>query len=98
MIVSFRGAGTEDLFHGRNTKAARNACPRGLWRVAGRKLDQLDSVEDLVDLRIPPGNRLEVLTGRRKGQYSVRINDQFRVCFRWSAAGPCDVEIVDYHR
>jgi proteic killer suppression protein len=65
--------------------------------VAGRKLDQLDSAEQLDDLRIPAGNRLEALTGNRKGQYSIRINEQYRICFVWTADGPSDVEIVDYH-
>jgi len=97
VIESFADSGTEDVFYGRNTKAARKTCPRRLWRVAGRKLDQLDSVEALAELRIPPGNRLEALSGGRKGQYSIRINDQYRICFRWSASGPQSVEIVDYH-
>jgi proteic killer suppression protein len=97
MIQSFEDAATDDIFNGRNTQAARRLCPRALWRVAGRKLDQLDSVERLNDLRIPPGNRLEALKGNRSGQYSIRINDQYRICFRWTATGPSDVEIVDYH-
>ena len=89
--------GTEDIFNGRNTKAARKLCPRALWPVAGRKLDQLDSAEKLEDLRVPPGNRLEALSGSRRGQHSIRINEQYRVCFRWSENGPVSVEIVDYH-
>jgi proteic killer suppression protein len=64
---------------------------------AERKLQILDSVKDLNDLRVPPGNRLEKLSGDRRGQYSVRINDQWRICFRWRDDGPWDVEIVDYH-
>ena len=66
-------------------------------RIAVRKLTQLDIVEHLDDLRIPPGNRLEALRGDRKGQHSIRVNDQFRVCFGWEPNGACDVEIVDYH-
>ena len=97
MIQSFVGVGTDDVFDGRNTKAARKCCPRKLWRVARRKLDQLDSAEQLGDLRVPPGNRLEALLGDRRGQYSIRINQRYRVCFRWSEQGPADVEIVDYH-
>lgn len=97
MIKSFKDRATEDIFDGRGTKQARRACPSTLWRVAGRKLDQLDSAEQLDDLRIPAGNRLEALTGNRKGQYSIRINEQFRICFVWAADGPSDVEIVDYH-
>jgi proteic killer suppression protein len=65
--------------------------------VAQRKLDQLDSVERLDELRVPPGNRLEALGADRKGQHSVRINDQFRICFMWSDEGPTSVEITDYH-
>ena len=65
--------------------------------VARRKLRQLDIAGRLDDLRVPPGNRLEALTRDRAGQYSIRVNDQFRVCFRWTEAGPEDVEIVDYH-
>ena len=97
MIRSFRDAVTEDLFNGRDSKAARQRLPQQLWRVAGRKFDALDQAEDLTDLRVPPGNRLEALKGRREGQHSIRINDQYRVCFRWTAAGPEDVEVVDYH-
>ena len=81
MIKSFASAGTEDIFNGRNTKDARKTCPRDLWRVAARKLEQLDSVGLLEELRIPPGNRLETLSRDRKGQYSIRINEQYRVCF-----------------
>ena len=66
-------------------------------RIAVRKLAQLDAAETLDFLRAPPGNRLEALAGERKGQHSIRINDQFRVCFRWTTDGPEDVEIVDYH-
>lgn len=97
MIRSFAGAGTEDIFNGRNTKEARKTCPRDLWRVAARKLEQLDSVGLLEDLRIPPGNRLEALSRDRKGQFSIRINEQYRVCFVWTEEGPDHVEIVDYH-
>ena len=97
MIRSFKDEATENIFNGRGTRAARRACPSSLWRVADRKLDQLDSAEQLADLRIPPGNRLEALAGDRKGQYSIRINEQFRICFVWAEDGPGDVEIVDYH-
>ena len=97
MIVSFRDEGTEDVFNGRNTQAARNVCPQIVWRIAVRKLDQLDSVELLEDLRIPPGNRLQALRANRSGQYSIRVNDQYRVCFAWTNQGPTEVEIVDYH-
>ena len=97
MTRSFRNKGTEDIFDGRQTKAARKTCPQSLWRIAARKLDQLDSVTVLEELSVPPGNRLEALTGGRKGQYSIRINDQYRICFEWTGTDPVEVEVVDYH-
>ena len=97
MIRSFANAGTEDVFNGRNTKAARKVCPREIWPVAARKLEHLDSAERLEDLRVLPGNRLEALVGDRRGQYSIRINQRYRICFRWVTDGPSEVEIVDYH-
>lgn len=97
MIVSFKDEGTEDIFNGKNTKAARKTCPQSLWKSAARKLDQLDSVPTLNELRIPSGNWLEALRGDRKGQHSIRINDQYRICFIWTESGPDKVEIVDYH-
>jgi toxin HigB-1 len=97
MILSFHGAGTEDIFNGLNSAAARKTCPASLWKVAGRKLDQLDSVSMLSELSIPPGNRLEALAGSLQGQHSIRINDQYRICFIWTDSGPDSVKIVDYH-
>jgi toxin HigB-1 len=97
MIVTFKNKGTEDIFNGKNTKAARRTCPESLWKIAARKLDQLDSVALLDELRIPPGNWLESLGADRIGQHSIRINNQYRICFRWSESGPEQVEIVDYH-
>jgi proteic killer suppression protein len=97
MIQSFARAGTEDIFNGINSPAARRTCPENLWKLAARKLDQLDSISTLQELRIPPGNRLEALGGDRKGQYSIRINDQYRICFFWTDQSPDQVEIVDYH-
>jgi proteic killer suppression protein len=97
MISSFRDGATEDIFNGINSKRARKACPRSLWRVASRKLDQLDSARLLEELKIPPKNQLEKLVGDRKGQYSIRINQQYRVCFVWKESGPSNVEITDYH-
>lgn len=85
------------MFNGDNTKLARKICPESLWRVAARKLDLLDSVSALEELRIPPGNRLEALSGGRSGQHSIRINDQFRICFIWTEKGPELIEICDYH-
>ena len=97
MIVSFKNQATEDIFNGKNTKAARKLCPQSLWRVATRKLDQLDSVLKIEELKVPPGNRLESLSGDRKGESSIRINQQYRICFKWSESGPSEVEITDYH-
>ncbi|MBT4500676.1 MAG: plasmid maintenance system killer protein [Gemmatimonadetes bacterium] len=97
MINSFRNRGTEDLFDGRDTRAAQRICPRILWPIARRKLDQINRVRDLRDLTIPPGNRLERLRGDRAGQHSIRINNQYRICFRWETANAHEVEIVDYH-
>jgi proteic killer suppression protein len=97
MIQSFSSPGTEDIFNGIDSKIARKTCPQFLWKVAFRKLDQLDSVTTLEELKIQPGNNLETLKGERKGQYSIRINDQYRICLVWEPAGPDDVEIVDYH-
>ena len=97
MIGSFKNAGTEDIFDGNDSKSARKICPQSLWRRASRKLDQLDSVVSLDELRVPPGNKLEALKGDRDEQFSIRINDQYRICFTWTAKGPDDVEIVDYH-
>jgi proteic killer suppression protein len=93
MIKSLRDRVTEAVFHGESPKGF----PADLVKVARRKLVYLDAAHDLRDLRVPPGNRLEVLSGDRKGQHSIRINDQFRICFTWTPEGPIDVEITDYH-
>ncbi len=92
MIVSFRSTDTEALSEGRSVRRFT-----GIERVALRKLRQLQIASSLEDLRVPPGNRLEALKGDRAGQHSIRVNDQFRICFRWTPAGAKDVEIVDYH-
>lgn len=97
MILSFKDKATEDIFNGVNSKLARKACPQTLWRVASRKLDQLDSVQNVEELKVPPGNRFELLSGDREGSYSIRINEQYRVCFFWEELGPDKVEITDYH-
>jgi proteic killer suppression protein len=97
MIKSFGNKGTEDIFNGKNTKEARKICPRSLWKIVTRKLDQLDSVTNIEELRIPPGNMLEILVGNRKQEHSIRINQQYRICFKWSETGPDHVEIIDYH-
>jgi proteic killer suppression protein len=93
VIGSFRGKTTEAVFNGESPKGF----PAYLVKVARRKLRYLNAAGDLGDLRLLPGNRLDALAGHRKGQHSIRINDQFRVCFVWTADGPAEVEIVDYH-
>ncbi len=97
VIRSFSDPGTEDVFEGTSTKEARAVCPMDLWAIARRKLDQLNRVRDLADLAVPPGNRLERLKGDRSGQHSIRINQQYRVCFTWKDGHADEVEIVDYH-
>ncbi len=97
MIRSFANQGTRDVFDGSPTKVGRRVCPAGLWKVAQRKLDQLNQAQRLQDLGAPPANRLEQLKGDRRDQYSIRINDRYRICFRWKELGAEDVEIVDYH-
>ena len=97
MIRSFRDRGTEDVFDGTPSAAAERTCPRANWAVARRKLDQVNRVRDVRELSVPPGNRLERLRGDRAGQYSIRINTRYRVCFRWEAGDAYEVEITDYH-
>ena len=93
MIRSFRGRESKKLFNRQRSRAV----PGALRRVALRKLLILDAAENLDDLRVPPGNRLEKLRGDRKGQHSIRINDQWRVCFFWQDKDALEVEITDYH-
>jgi proteic killer suppression protein len=97
MINSFLNKGTEDIFNGKNTKDARKTCPKNLWKIAARKLDQIDSIVTLEELRIPPGNRFESLSGDRKMEHSIRINNQYRICFFWKDGCANQVEIIDYH-
>ena len=92
MICSFACADTEALFRSRSVSRFRN-----IERVARRKLLQIHAATELASLRVPPGNQLEALKADRRGQHSIRVNDQFRVCFIWSDSGPVAVEIVDYH-
>lgn len=91
-IRSFRCTDTEAIFEGKSPRRFRN-----IEQVSQRKLQMLDCAVELRDLRMPPGNRLEALSGDRSGQYSIRINDQWRICFVWTEPGPENVEIVDYH-
>jgi toxin HigB-1 len=93
VIKSFRDKITQAVFKGESPKGF----PADLVKVARRKLRYLNAAGDLGDLRSPPGNRLEALAGDRRGQHSIRINNQFRVCFVWTVEGPAEVEIVDYH-
>ena len=97
MIRSFADSGTEDIFNGADTRAARQTCSKSLWPIARRKLDQLNRVRALAELAIPLGNRLERLRRDRLGQQSIRINEQYRVCFRWENGYADQVEITDYH-
>jgi proteic killer suppression protein len=92
MIISYKDKDTERLANRERVKRFIN-----IERPALRKLTQLDVAERLADLKVPPGNELESLKGDRKGQYSIRINDQYRICFKWGKSGPFDVEITDYH-
>lgn len=96
MAIEFRDRGAADVFDGKASKAARRVCPSELVDRAREKLFLIDDAEALEDLRSPPGNRLEALKGDRKGQYSIRINGQYRICFRWTEQGARDVEIIDY--
>ncbi|ABC22820.1 type II toxin-antitoxin system RelE/ParE family toxin [Rhodospirillum rubrum] len=93
MIRSFADKDTEGLFHGRFARKL----PHDIQRIAQRKLRQIHAAEVLTDLRAPPGNHLEALQRDRAGQHSIRINDQWRICFVWKDGGAEDVEIVDYH-
>lgn len=93
MIKSFKDPETEKVFNHRFSRKL----PTDIQRAGLRKLEMLDAAEALHDLRVPPANRLETLSGNRKGQHSIRINDQWRVCFVWKAGDAHEVEIVDYH-
>jgi proteic killer suppression protein len=96
MIQSFADETSADLFRERNTRHAR-AIPQGVWPVIRRKLKMLDVAAALDDLRVPPGNRLERLAGRRAGRCSIRINDQYRVTFKWEGGHAWHVSVEDYH-
>lgn len=96
MIEGFGDRATEDLYHGRRTRRA-GSFPADVVGAALRKLDMLNAAHVLEDLRVPPGNRLEALKGDRAGQYGIRVNDRWRLVFRWGEAGPTEVSLVDYH-
>jgi len=97
MIINFDDKGTEDVYNGVNSRLARKTLPVELRRIALRKFYFLENAVNLEDLRMPPGNHLEVLHGDRRGQHSIRINVRYRICFVWSENGSKQVEIVDYH-
>jgi proteic killer suppression protein len=96
VIGTFADAGTEDLWNGRDTKAARTI-PKTIWRVVQRKLDLLNRATRLEALRVPPGNRLEALRGNRAGSYSIRVNDQYRITFTFREEAFYEVRCEDYH-
>ncbi len=93
MIKSFQGKETEKIFN----RLVSRKLPENIQHLARRKLIMLDAATELNNLRVPPGNRLEALKGNRKGQHSIRINDQWRICFKWKAGDAYNVEIADYH-
>ena len=96
MIESFGNRLAEDLFYDRRSRVTRSF-PSALRRVARRKMLYVHDASELKDLRVPPGNRLEILRGDRKGYHSIRINDQWRIVFRWQGGNAFEIEIVDYH-
>ena len=96
VIRSFADASTEDVFYGEDTKAARRV-PRALWPVIRRKLDLLRAARSLLELRVPPGNHLEALHGDRAGRHSIRVNDQYRITFRFAEGDAWEVRCEDYH-
>lgn len=93
MILTFKDRTTEAVFYGRRPKGF----PSDLFSIARRKLAMLNAAASLDSLRVPPGNRLHSLVADRSGQHAIRINDQFRICFRWTDLGPTEVEVIDYH-
>lgn len=96
MIINFTDKTTGDIYNGLDSKPARKI-PMVIWTIAQRKLDMIDAASDLKDLKIPPANRLEKLKGALDGYYSIRINDQYRVIFKWINSGAVNVKITDYH-
>ncbi|EKD26058.1 MAG: hypothetical protein ACD_79C01387G0001 [uncultured bacterium] len=97
MIKSFGNHTTEDIYNGNDSKAARKIPPEA-WNIAARKLDMINAANELKDLLIPPGNRLESLKGKLSGFYSIRINDQYRIIFLWDKGNVEKVQIIDYHK
>ena len=97
MIKTFKSVGTEDIFDGMASRAARRCCPQSIWPVDRRRLDQINRVREINELKVPPGNRLERLKGDRVNQYSIRINQQYRICFSWEEGHAYKIEVTDYH-
>ena len=96
MILNFRNQSTKDIFNGKNSKLARKI-PKSVWKIACRKLDMLNAAKDLKDLLSPPSNYLEMLKSNLRGFYSIRINSQYRIIFKWVEGNAKDVQIIDYH-
>jgi proteic killer suppression protein len=96
MIINFANQSTEDIFNGLDTKQARRI-PSVVWRIAIRKLDMLNAAHELKDLRVPPANHLEAMKGKWTGLLSIRVNDQFRIIFKWIDGNARDVQVIDYH-
>ena len=97
MIRSFNAKGTDDIFDGVASKAARKCFPKSVWSIAQRKLDQINRVRELSELKMPPGNHLGRLKADRENQHSIRINQQYRICFIWKEGHAYEIEIRDYH-
>ena len=97
MILDFADEATEDIYNDSRSKAARRCLPRDLWRAAQRKLDRLNRAKEPRDMADPPGNRLDALKGDYMGFFSIRVNDQYRIVFRFDRGDACQVQIVDYH-
>ncbi len=97
MIRSFKNEATEDIFNGATSKGSRRIIPPELWNIARRKLQLINAAMTINDLRVPPSNHLEKLSGDRAGQYSIMINMQYRICFYWEDEEANEVEITDYH-
>ena len=96
MIINFKSQATQDIYDGINSKEARRV-PVTVWKVAGRKLDMINAALNVMDLKVPPGNKLEQLSGNLEGFYSIRINDQYRIVFRFKDSNAYEVDITDYH-
>lgn len=97
MISSFDDSATEDVYHGRYSKKVRTKLSKTLYERAKRKLDMIEAATRLEDLKVPPANRLELLHGKEEGMYSIRINEQWRIVFKWSSGRAEKVKIIDYH-